>query len=159
MNFLRRLLGMFGSSSRSAGRYLDIYVLSRRCNEPLMGQVDLVNELSRVDEGDATYYTRKVLHTTGERRCFAQVEVELYFDQSKKILRHEVTDGRWLSAEEYQAELERFHAPPPEEEEEGAEAVPAAEASVPTGTTTSTQAASDQIPPDQTPSDQAEGSE
>lgn len=142
MNFLRRLLGMFGGGS-SSGRYVDIYVLSRRCNEPLLGQIDLINELSRIDEGDTAYYTRKVLHTTGERRCFDQVEVELYFDRNKKILRHEVSGGRWLTGEEYADELERFNAPPPEEEEQGEEAQAAAAS--PTG---------DQTPGDQTPADQ-----
>lgn len=149
------MLGLFtGSGSGSSGRYVNIYVLSLRCNEPLVGQVDLVNELSRTDDGDSTYYTRKVIHTTGERRCFTQVEVELYFDQNKKILRHEVTGGRWLTAEEYDAELERFNAPPPEEEEDAETAAPPTEGQAADDPTTPGHTAADQ-----TANDQPKGSE
>jgi hypothetical protein len=116
MNFFKRLASLFaGKPSSGGGRLLPIYVLSTRCHEPLMGQVDLFNELSQTEEGDYPLYTRKVLHTSGERRCFAQVEVHLWFDQNKQLMHHEVEGGRWLEADEYQAELARFHAPPEEE--------------------------------------------
>lgn len=117
MNLFRRLAGLFGG--RPGGgreRTLTIYVLSRRCNEPLLGQVDLFNELSQAEESEYSYYTRKVLHTSGERRCFDQVEVQLWFNQDKQLVHHEVTGGRWLDAAEYEAELARFNAPPEEEE-------------------------------------------
>jgi hypothetical protein len=80
--------------------------------------VDLLNELSRGEEGDYAYYTRKVLHTSGEHRCFSQVEIQLYFNQDKQVIRHEVEGGRWLTSEEYSIELARFNAPPAEEDEE-----------------------------------------
>jgi hypothetical protein len=112
MNFFRRLFG--GKPTSSAGRMLPIYVLDRRCNEPIAGQVDLFNELSQAEEGEYVYHTRKVLHTSGERRCFSQVEVNLYFDRDKQLVHHEVAGGRWLDATEYQAELARFNAPPEE---------------------------------------------
>lgn len=120
MNFLKRLASLFsgGGAASSDKRYLTIYVLSRRCNEPVSGQVDLLNELSGTDEGEYAYYTRKVLHTTGERRCFSQVEVNLYFNRDKQLVHHEVEGGRWLTSEEYDAELARFNAPPEEEPEE-----------------------------------------
>jgi hypothetical protein len=119
MNLLKRLASLFsgGGAPRADKRYVTIYVLSRRCNEPISGQVDLLNELSRLDEGEYTYYTRKVLHTTGEKRCFSQVEINLYFNQDKQVVHHEVEGGRWLTSEEYSVELARFNAPPPEEEE------------------------------------------
>ncbi len=124
MNLLKRLASLFsGGGGGSNSRYLTVYVLNRRCNEPILGQIDLLNELSKPDEGEYAYYTRKVLHTTGERRCFSQVEINLYLDKDKKVVHHEVEGGRWLSADEYYEELERFNAPPPEEdsEEEGRE--------------------------------------
>ena len=128
MNLFRRLASLFsgGGAPRADKRYLTIYALSRRCNEPVIGQVDLLNELSKPDEGDYAYYTRKVLHTTGEKRCFAQVEVNLYFNQDKQVVHHEVEGGRWLTSEEYGAELARFNAPP-EEEAEAEQASPTAE--------------------------------
>jgi hypothetical protein len=113
MNFLRQLGRLFGGGGGgSANRYLTVYVMSRRCREPINGQVDLFNEVSAVEEGDHAFYTRKVLHTSGERRCFDQVEVSLYFDQNKKLVRHEVTGGSWLTEAEYETELARFNTPP-----------------------------------------------
>jgi hypothetical protein len=50
---------------------------------------------------------RKVLHTSGASRCFGQVEVQVWLDGKKQITRHEVQGGRWLTAEEYAAEIER----------------------------------------------------
>ncbi len=112
MSFLKRITSLFSGGRSSAGsdRMLPIYVLSRRCNEPIAGQIDLMNELSQAEE-DSGFYTRKVLHTSGERRCFDQVEVEIWFDGNKRISHHEVVGGRWLSAEEYEAELARIDAP------------------------------------------------
>jgi len=118
MNFFKWFGSLFGGGGVPSGdkRYLTIYVLSRRCNEPVSGQVDLLNELSRSDEGDYAYFTRKVLHTTGERRCFSQVEISLYFNQDKQVVNHEVEGGRWLTSDEYATELARFNTPLPEEE-------------------------------------------
>jgi hypothetical protein len=81
--------------------------------------------LSKPDEGDYAFYTRKVLHTTGEHRCFSQVEINLYFNQDKQVVHHEVEGGRWLTNEEYATELARFNAPLPEEESEDAAESPA----------------------------------
>lgn len=116
MSLFQRIANLFrGGGGGSDNRFLPIYVLSRRCNEPIVGQLDLLNELSLTDdEEDATYYGRKVLHTTGERRCFDQVEVLLWFGSNKQLLRQEVIGGRWLEVEEYEQELVRFNTPPDE---------------------------------------------
>ncbi len=118
MSLLKRLASLFTGRPSSGSRNLTIYVLSTRCNEPLSAQVDTLNALSGSDDGDASYYTRKVIQGTGKNRCFTQVEVELLFNSQRLLLRHAVSGGRWLTAEEYEAELERFNAPPPEEEDE-----------------------------------------
>ncbi|RIK38423.1 MAG: hypothetical protein DCC55_21235 [Chloroflexi bacterium] len=98
---------------------LTVYLLSRRCNEPIAGQVDLLNELSLTEEGsDHAYYSRKVFSTSGRNRCFDQVEVELWFDQNKNVVEHQVQGGRWLDQAEYEQELARFNAPPEPAEEE-----------------------------------------
>jgi hypothetical protein len=116
MSILKRLASLFTGKSSSGGRNLTIYVLSRRCNEPLSAEVDTLNALSGSDDGDASYYTRKVIQGTGRNRCFGQVEVELWFNSQRVLLRHAVSGGRWLTAEEYETELERFNAPPEEDE-------------------------------------------
>ncbi len=112
MNFFQRLLNLFSPKPSSDHRQLSIYVLSRRCNEPLAGQVDLMNALSQTEEGDHPYFARKVIHTSGRNRCFDQVEVQLWFDKDKKLAHHEESGGRWLTAAEYESELARFNAPP-----------------------------------------------
>ena len=118
MSLLKRLASLFTGKSSSGGRNLSIYVLSKRCNEPLSAEVDTLNALSGSDDGDASYYTRKVIQGTGRNRCFGQVEVELWFNSQRVLLRHAVSGGRWLTAEEYESELERFNAPPEEEDED-----------------------------------------
>lgn len=123
MSFFKKLVSLFTGGQRSGGnRWLTIYVLSRQCNEPLSADVDLLNALSQADAADATYYTRKVIQGSGARRCFAQVEVELWFDGSRKLSRHEVHGGRWLTEAEYAAEVTRFNAPPEEEDDDSGQA-------------------------------------
>ncbi|BAL98409.1 MULTISPECIES: hypothetical protein [Caldilinea] len=107
MNLFARLLAALRSKGApGADRYLSVYVFSHRCREPIKGQIDLLNELSLAEE-ESGYYVRKVLHTSGRNRCFAQVEVQLWLDDKKQVTRYEVQGGRWLTAEEYAAELER----------------------------------------------------
>ena len=120
MSFLKKLAAFFTGGGSSSGRALSIYVFSNRCREPITSEIDLVNSLSRDEENDNEYYTRKVLQGSGKNRCFTQVEVEIWFDRNKNVTRHEVSGGRWLTAEEYEEELIRFDAPPEEEAAAGA---------------------------------------
>ncbi len=120
MAFLKRLFGRLRQAAgENSRRTLPVYVLSHRCQEPLKAEVDLLNALSLSDEPDAAYYTRKVIEGSGARRCFARVEVELWFDGQRRLLRHKVHGGRWLTAEEYAVERERFLRPPTAEAEDG----------------------------------------
>ncbi len=106
MGFFAKILAAFTGKAPTGGdRYLPLYVLDHRCREPISGQIDLLNELSLAEVGG--YYVRKVLHTAGKRRCFSQVEVQLWLDGKKQITRHEVQGGRWLTAAEYAAAVER----------------------------------------------------
>lgn len=118
MSFFKKLAQLFtGGGSASNRRMLTIYVLSRRCNEPLSADIDLLNSLSQSEEDDATYYTRKVIQSSGANRCFSQVEVELWFDAARNLSRHAVQGGTWLTEAEYAAEVERFNRPPEEDDE------------------------------------------
>ncbi|HAJ37998.1 MAG TPA: hypothetical protein DCL15_20190 [Chloroflexi bacterium] len=108
MGFFSRIMAAFtGKAPGGNDRYLPIYVLDHRCREPISGQIDLLNELSLAEEEGGGYYVRKVLHTSGASRCFGQVEVQLWLDSKKQIKQHEVHGGRWLTVEEYDAEVER----------------------------------------------------
>lgn len=120
MSFLKKLASFFAGGGGGGSRALPIYIFSNRCREPITADIDLVNSLSRDEEKDNEYYTRKVLQGSGKNRCFTQVEVEIWFDRNKKVSRYEVNGGRWLTEEEYEEELARFNAPP-EEENQGEE--------------------------------------
>jgi multidrug efflux pump subunit AcrA (membrane-fusion protein) len=111
MAFFSRLLNSLkGKPPMGDDRYLTIYVWGNRCREPIAAQVDLMNELSLTDDGDGSYYVRKVVHSAGKHRCFDQVEVELRLDAKKRVADHTVTGGRWLTAQEYEAEVARLAA-------------------------------------------------
>ena len=122
MSFFKRIASLFsGRSTGDSNRLVSIYALSHRCKEPVAGKVDLYNELSGSDEEAYTYYCRKVLHTSGQNRCFAEVEFQLWFDKGKQIVHHEVKGGRWLSAEEYEEELFLFNRPDEQDADEEGE--------------------------------------
>lgn len=104
MGFWENLLALFRGRPRSE-RYLPIYVLDHRCHEPLAGQIDLMNELSLDDEEGSGYFVRKVLHTSGAGRCFGQVEVQVWLNPNKEIVRQVVQGGRWLTKDEYVAHV------------------------------------------------------
>jgi hypothetical protein len=85
-----------------------IYAKCRRCGEPLLGRVNMMNEPSQED--DDTWIVRKTLSGTGavsgggRNYCFQTVEVTLQFDRSKKnVLNAEASGGTLISAEEYAA--------------------------------------------------------
>jgi len=126
MGFFSKIMAAFtGKAPSGSERYLPIYVLDHRCREPITGQIDLLNELSLSEEEGAGYYVRKVLHTSGASRCFGQVEVQVWLDGKKRIKQHEVQGGRWLTAEEYTAEVERLAQEAAEAEATAAEAAEA----------------------------------
>jgi hypothetical protein len=99
MGFFRRLFGM--GPAKVDSRYFPFYVYSQRCNEPLAGKIDTMNELSISEDADAAWYSRKVVHSSGRARCFDQIEVEVWFDANKAPVRRNVTGGLWLEADEY----------------------------------------------------------
>jgi len=121
MNFFKRLASLFSGQPAANSRYLTVYLLSRRCREPIEGQVDLLNELSLADESEYTYYARKVFSTSGRNRCFDQVEIQLWFNQNKQVAHQEVKGGEWLTADEYAQKLAQFNAPPEEDTGSGGE--------------------------------------
>ncbi len=119
MGFFDRLRKTFGggSGAPAEGNFYWVYAQCRRCGEPLKGRIDLRNEPSQSDEGD-TWIVRKGLVGTGDRRCFQTVEVTLTFDQNKRnVIDSEVSGGRLISEEEYDALVNQ----PEEPEGEGSE--------------------------------------
>lgn len=119
MGFFDRLRKAFagGGSAPADANFYWVYAQCRRCGEPLKGRIDLRNDPSQSDEGDA-WIVRKGLVGTGARRCFQTVEVTLTFDLNKKnVTDSEVTGGKLISQEEYNALLSQ----PAEAEQLGSE--------------------------------------
>jgi hypothetical protein len=116
MSFLDKLRGMLGGSAGKprggagggssfggddAQMHL-VYAKCRRCGEPLLGRVNMMNEPSQ--EEDDTWVVRKTLSGSGKNYCFQTVEVTLQFDRQKKnVLSAEASGGALISAEEYAA--------------------------------------------------------
>ncbi|MGL4651319.1 MAG: hypothetical protein ACRC1H_18075 [Caldilineaceae bacterium] len=118
MGFFKRLRAMFNGGPPQE-RYLPIYVYSNRCADAMAGRIDLMNELSGADADNAAsdeglpagavWFVRKVLTTGGRGRCFDNVEVRVWLNAGKVVVKHEVDGGRWLAPDEYEM-LERARA-------------------------------------------------
>lgn len=101
MGLFQRIASFFsGAPPKADSRFLPVYLYSNRCREPIAGRFDLMNDPSAAEEGEGLY-ARKVFHTSGKGRCFGEVEVQIWLDAKRALVRHEVTGGRWLTAEEY----------------------------------------------------------
>lgn len=105
MDFLRRLFG--GGSPASGDRGMYVYVRPKMCKEVLRLRIDPMNNLSESDEG-GTFFLRKM--ATGQR-CLFPVEITVYFDASKRITNREITNGEFVTEEEYTAFVETSQTP------------------------------------------------
>jgi hypothetical protein len=79
-----------------------IFVRCSKCGETIEARIDLRNDLSIQygDDGEADYfYTRKSL--VGSSLCFERVEIELTFDDDRKLIGRNITGGEFLSEEEF----------------------------------------------------------
>ena len=103
MSFFKKLGALFAPQADQ--RNLWIYVRCQHCHEMLKSRVDLHNDLSLQYEAGGkttTYYCRKVL--VGSQRCYRPIEVELYFDRSRKLQKQEINGGTFVTEAEYLAE-------------------------------------------------------
>lgn len=75
-----------------------------RCGEIIETRIDLRNDLSvyygdelelKVVGNQPHFYCRKTL--IGKERCFRRIELELTFDQNRKILDRQIVGGEFVS--------------------------------------------------------------
>lgn len=91
MKFLNKIF----PPAQSSSNFHSFVVKCNRCGEVIEGRVNLNNDLSVEYEGDRTvYYVRKVLMGTG--LCFQQIEVELKFDEPRKLIEKHISGGQFV---------------------------------------------------------------
>jgi len=109
MGFLKRIKDLFGGAWGSLGEpnvHYE-YVRCARCGEPIRVRVNVSNELSpQYGEGEGAYYVRKGVVGSGENLCFQTIELELYFDSSKRLLSRDISGGEFIARETYIEERE-----------------------------------------------------
>jgi CRISPR/Cas system-associated endonuclease Cas3-HD len=105
MDFLKKLFGGGGggaaSSAGDGGLYF--YVRPHTCKEVLRIRIDRGNDLSATDD-DSGYYCRKLARSS-DYHCNREIEMELWFNASKQLQRHEVMGGLMVTEADYQAWL------------------------------------------------------
>lgn len=102
MSFLKKLSKLFTDSNTGSDAAYWIYARCSRCGEKIRSRVDIANDLSiryGDRDSDTTYFTRKVL--IGEQRCYQSIEVELTFNQGKKIIDRRIKGGEFISEADY----------------------------------------------------------
>ncbi len=101
MGLFKKLSSLFSSSPKDDDRAYWLYVQCERCGEKIKARVDLYNDLSPIyNETSVTYFCRKVL--MGEGRCYQKVEVEMTFDEQRKLTSKEIKGGRLISQQEFE---------------------------------------------------------
>jgi hypothetical protein len=105
MSFLKKLGGLFSSSSGTGKGEYWLYARCAWCGEKLRTRVNLYNDLSiNYGENDSQnyYVCRKVL--VGDQHCFRRIEIKLTFNANRKLIDQEIIGGEFISAEEFEAD-------------------------------------------------------
>lgn len=104
MNILRRIQHLFTAAADDGSTYW-VYVQCDDCGEKLHTRINLYNDLSvryADTESETTYFCRKTL--IGSEQCFRPIEVELIFDEQRKLIDKKIRGGQFLSQDEYQSD-------------------------------------------------------
>jgi hypothetical protein len=96
MSIFKKFIQSFSSPRLSGGKFYDFSVKCKRCGEVIQGQVNVDNEpsLEFGDKGKSFYVCRKVMMGSGS--CFQQIEVVFKFDESRRVLEHQITGGEFV---------------------------------------------------------------
>ncbi|MEI7849140.1 MAG: hypothetical protein WCK35_25305 [Chloroflexota bacterium] len=82
---------MFAPSQKE---YYVFAIKCKRCGEIISGRVDVDNDPSVDYEGSGdSYFCRKVLMGAGKNMCYQQIEVELKFDDKRKLVERSIVSG------------------------------------------------------------------
>lgn len=102
MDLLKRIRrALSGSTIGERAVSADLYpiqVRCQRCGEILSAQINLRNDLSRDYERNV-YFVRKLIIGSGANRCFQRVEVELTFDQERRLIDRQISGGTFVDTQ------------------------------------------------------------
>ncbi len=100
MGLFKKIAQMFTPSEREDDRAYWLYVQCGRCGEKIRARVDLYNDLSPLyHEAGVSYFSRKVL--MGQQHCFQKVEVEMNFDQNRRLTARKISGGSFITEEDF----------------------------------------------------------
>jgi hypothetical protein len=101
MGILKKLSQIFSPSGHEEQRAYWLFVQCERCGEKIKARVDLFNDLSPIyEEAGVTYFCRKVL--IGQARCYQKIEVEMTFDEKRRLTGREIKGGSFISEGEFE---------------------------------------------------------
>ena len=101
MNIFKKLFGGGGDSSADkSGLYF--YVQPKGCKEVVRVRIDRNNDLSQSDEGG--YFVRKSVRGV-DYKCNRTAELELTFDDQRRLQQSDVSGGALVTEADYQAWL------------------------------------------------------
>lgn len=105
MSFLKDLFSRFAAGGPKDAHLYWVYVQCDRCQEKIRFHVDMRNDLSiqyGESEKEDVYFTRK--RVIGRQGCFQAIDVELTFDRDRRLVNQQITGGRFISEETYNAQ-------------------------------------------------------
>ena len=100
MGLFKKIAQLFASPEQDEERAYWLYVQCSRCGEKIRARVDLYNDLSPLyHETGVTYFSRKIL--IGQEHCFQKVEVEMNFDENRRLTERKISGGSFITEEEF----------------------------------------------------------
>ena len=104
MGFLKKLLGGGEQKSRPDQTYVDtqgvyFYVQCDRCGAPVLLRADKQHDLLNVGNGFVWH------KTIVDNRCFRPMPTVVYLNSAYEMVTHEITGGRYITQDEYEALL------------------------------------------------------
>ncbi|MEW6717897.1 MAG: hypothetical protein AB1345_10395 [Chloroflexota bacterium] len=103
MGWFKKIARLFFADKQGISGYW-LTVRCDRCGEVIRTRLNLSSDLSiRYEEGTdkISYFCRKTL--MGSKRCFQRIEVELTFDDQRRLMDGQIVGGQFVS------EKETFH--------------------------------------------------
>ena len=102
MKWLRRLGEKLSNHNAAHGEPVYMYIQCKKCSEKLKLAINKGTDLERVyeeDRGGPAYILKK---EAMDSKCFSIMTVRVEFDINKNIISRDITNGRFMTEEEYQ---------------------------------------------------------